>query len=452
MEERTCYPLMRAQKGLALLFGFYPDKQILNICVRVRFAETVDEDRLAESIRLLPSILPYCRIRICLKDGQFEQYVSDDAPEAMEIYDAPGRTEEEMQALYSDWAHELFPNDCMDVQLYRARLVRREDNCRELFFLGHHFIMDAYAVIGAIEHIGKIYKALEDGTPLPKEAPLPWEMVEQEAQYYASPRYEADVAWWKEFYREEPHFTSLNGLGSPEFIDGHSYGRGQNFTQLKGIAIDRVIPASLVERVNAAARDSRLAVQLYYLLALRTYLGKVSGTDDVIIDTVIARRSTLTQKRSGLSRANTLPLRSVIAPDTSFRDALLILDGIQKEIYRHADVLLEDFTGIINAQHKTPPGCTYHTTWLTYQPYFDLSKSDLKFQANSIHNGAAATPLYVYITPQDASGELIATYNIALNYIRPESVDRFHAFLLRFLENGILTPEESIGSLLGKCL
>lgn len=451
MKEYTCYPLMRAQKSLADVLGIAPKRPILNLSVRVRFYEPVDENRLAESVRLLPTILPYCSVRFTRKGGELMQYLSEEKPNGLEVFDAQKLSDEKLDARYREWARELFPNQCLDVQLYRVRFVRRGD-CGELFFCGHHYIMDAYAVIGAIECLAKIYKALEDGTPLPAKAPLPWEMVEQDAQYYASPRYASDIAWWTELYRTEPHFTSLNGLGSPEFLDGHNYGKGQGITQLKSSWINRLIPATLVQKVNDAAASRRIAVQLYYLLALRSFLGYVSGTDDVIVDTLIARRATLVQKRGGLTRANAIPFRSIIPQSCSFDEALGILDGLQKEMYRHADVMIDGFREIINARHNTPRGCTYHTAWFTYQPYFDLSKTNLRFRANSVSSGEAVAPLYLYITPQDMSGDLIAGYSIAENYIRPEVVDRFHAFLLRFLENGINEPSLEICKLIEKCL
>ena len=361
--------------------------------------------------------------------------------------------EEEIDALYDSWGHELFPNNYRDVQLYKFRLLHCANGRQELFFCAHHFIMDAYVVISTVEYLGKLYTALKSDQPFPKKAPEPWTLLEQESKYYSSERFLADKAWWAEQFRNEPHFTSINGLGSPEFLEGVRYGKGQDFTcQLKGKRLTGLIPKELVDKVNAAAMENHVSPQLYYLLALRTYLGHVSGTEDVIVDTAVARRATLVQKQSGLTRANAILFRSVIPEATSFCDALMTLDQLQKEYYRHADVLLMDFFEVLDLQQNVPLGCTYHTTWLTYQPYFDLSRSELKFRANSLHSGAAAAPLYVYITPEDNSGSMIACYDICIGYIQEESIEKYHSFMLRFLNEGIDSPEKTVDQLIAESI
>lgn len=454
MEERKYYPLTREQQGLVDLFGLYPEQQILNLCVRLEFEHKIDEALLLRSIEMLPELLPYCRIRVHQQDENTTvQYLSEEPAEPVQILDVSGMSGEEIDQLFDGWAHELFPNNYRDVQLYKFRILRRGQGRHTLFFCAHHFIMDAFVVISTVEKLGKIYTALSSGEPLPKAAPAPWALVEQEAAYYASERFQKDKAWWAEIMKEEPQFTSLNGKGSPEFLEGHRYGAGIDFfTQRWGKRLHGRIPSELVEKINAAAAENHVSAQLYYLLALRSYLGHVSGTDDVIVDTAVARRSTLVQKQSGLTRANAIPFRSVLSGSCSFEDGVSQLDTLQKEYYRHADVLLNDFFEVLDGQHDLSFGQTYHTTWLTYQPYFDLSRSELKFTATSLHSGAAAAPLYVYITPQDDSGDLIACYDIAIGYIREQSVEDFHRFMLRFLEQGISEPKQTLEELIRRSL
>ena len=101
--------------------------------------------------------------------------------------------------------------------------------------------------------------------------------------------------------------------------------------------------------------------------------------------------STLQQKKSGLTIVNVIPFRSIIAETESFESALLYLDSLQKDMYRHAKVQLDDISGYLAEKYDVPMGCTYQTTWLTCQPCFDLASCGLKFQAQKfLENGIQA--------------------------------------------------------------
>ncbi len=54
------------------------------------------------------------------------------------------------------------------------------------------------------------------------------------------------------------------------------------------------------------------------LMGLRTYFQKMNGNDDVSINTAIARRATLKEKKSGGTRIHSFPFRTVIGLDKTF--------------------------------------------------------------------------------------------------------------------------------------
>ena len=184
------------------------------------------------------------------------------------------------------------------------------------------------------------------------------------------------------------------------------------------------------------------------MLALRSYLGRVNESEDVTVVMPVALRSTLFRKQAGMSIARTQPVRSVLSEALPFAEALERLAAVENEVYRHANHEYFELKAWLFPRYDVPDDCSYDSVWLTYQPYFDLDSSELRFSAKLLTSGFVPIPLYLLIQPQDNSGDLYGIYSYALGYTKKESCERFHAFMLRFLEKGIAEPGASLHTLI----
>lgn len=453
MDGRKYYPLSREQQGLVMLASVFPSPNILYLLSRIDFDSDIDEERLLEAIRLTGERLPYTRVHIHeMEDGSTMQYVSEEAPDPVSVYDLRESTQEEIDKLLLAWQEEEFPNKQRDVQLYRFRLLRLPGGKHALHFVVQHFIMDAFAMMNTVRYLDRVYSALTRGDELPPCGPLPWKLLDEENAYFGSAKEKRDGEWWRAQFETEPQFCSINGLGGPEFLEGKRCGKKQEFQQLFNDILRLRIPAELVKRVEAAAAEQHVSPQVYYMLALRSYLGRVNQTEDVSVVMPVALRSTLYRKQAGMSVAKTVPVRSIFSEELPCAEALQRLAAIENEIYRHALYEYYDLKDYLFPHYEVPDGCTYDSVWLTYQPYFDLDSSDLHFSATLLTSGFVPIPLYLLIQPQDNSGDLYGVYSYALGYTKKESCESFHAFLLRFLDKSVDAPEQTIGALVDACL
>ena len=447
------YPLSNEQQGLVKLASVFPSPNILHLLTRIDFESEIDEQRLLDAIRLTGERLPYCRVRLHqMEDGSTMQYLSDAAPDPVQIVDFRNSSQEEMDQVFLQWQEEAFPNDQRDVQLYRFRLLRMAGERTALHFVVHHFIMDAYAMMYTVRYVDRVYSALTQGKELPAEGMLPWKLLEEENAYFGSEKETRDGDWWRAQFETEPQFCSINGLGGPEFVEGKRYGKKQSFEQLFNDILYLRIPAELVKKVQNAAADRHLSAQIYYMLALRSYLARVNQKEDVLIVIPVALRSTLYRKNSGMSVAKAVPVRSVFPETLALTDALETLSRIENEVYRHARYEYYDLKDYLFPHYDVPFDCQYDSVWLTYQPYFDLDSSDLRFSAKLLTSGFVPIPLYLLIQPQDNTGDLYGVYSYALGYTKKVSCERFHAFLLRFLEQSVSSPEQTLKELVDSCL
>jgi len=453
MEERKYYPLSDEQEGLVLLASVFPAPNILYLLTRIDFVSKIDEERLLQAIRITDELLPYCRVQLHQQDEEtVVQYLREGEPDPVSVYDLSDSGEEELEKLILQWRQEPFPNNQRETQLYRFRLIRMPGGKHVLHFVVHHFIMDAYAMMYTIQYLDKVYTSLSRGEELPAPGMEPWKLLEEERSYFSSARAEKNAAWWLSQYETEPSFTSVNGLGSPEFVEGKRYGRTQSFEQLYNDILTIRIPAEFVKLVDDAAAMQKVSPQVYYMMAMRSFLGRVSGTEDVSVLSPMALRSTKVQRQSGMSIARANPVRMTLSEDLPFAEAVRKLADRENDIYRHAWFNYEKMKPEIYSRFGTEPGCTYESVWLTYQPYFDMSKSELQFRARLLSSGFVPIPLYLLIEPQDTSGDLYADYSYALGYTKPESLYHFHDFMLKFLEAAAKEPDKRLGDLIDQSI
>lgn len=427
-------------------------RAVLNLPTRIDLESEIDEEKILSAMRLSVTRLPFCTIRLHeLEDGTFLQYYCKDEPEGIEVVDMSESTEEEVDSYILKMASTPFDNNCNDSQLYNYKLIRTPGGKHTIFFCGYHVIMDTFGVMHVITYFDKAYDALINGKELPEPGIGIEKHIEQSWEYKKSEKEKKDIAWWCEQFATEPHFASMNPKGSPEYIEGKNYGHAQTLPQFRACSMPRRIPAETVAKINEASLSLNVSPQLYYMLALRTFLAGNSGSNDVTIATTGARRATLMQKNCGMTLAHMVSWRSIIEDDITVKDALLKLSVIQKDLYRHISVDMADYTSVVWKKFNVPEASIYKSVVFTYQPYFNVENTSLKFKATHVNVGITPYPLYLNLMPQDASGDLWADYIYAVGYLMPENLERFHAFMLKFVNSAVDCPEKTIAETTKEC-
>jgi len=428
-------------------------RALLNMPTRVDIEEEIDEEKILEALRLTVTRLPFCRIRLHeYEPDNFLQYYCDDEPEGIELVDMSDKTDADVDEYLLEKAREPFPNDYNDVQLYDAKLIRGPEGKHTVFFNGYHMIMDSVGLITVITYFDKVYSALIHGAELPVPVIGPEKHIEKSWKYKESSRAQADIDWWRAQFDTQPVFSSMNPKPSPEYVEGTTYGLPLRFDQFLCSSLVIKIPAETVSKINDAALKNNMSAQVYYALALRTWLYKMSGSEDICFDTTASRRSALFERDCGMTIAHQLVWRSVIPGTLSFAEALRKLDISQKDMYRHTGVELKDFLNYTNERYGFPEDAIFRSLVFTYQPYFTTEGVELKFKANHVNTGYAFQPLYLNLMPHDGSGDLYADYLYSHSYLDGENLKRFHEFMMKFILAGIENPEKTVDGLVAECM
>ena len=388
----------------------------------VHFDAEIDLNLMLQAISLGLHRNRSASIRMRKEDKTIKQYFSDQPPEAVIVMDYSDSTQEALDADIAKWSSAEFPNNSLDVQLYKCRLIKKPNGFYAVYFCVSHLAFDAYSLMMNATEILHIYEKLLLGHPIPlsKSDPLP--SYKTEWEYFKSPVYQADKDFWRnEIFATEPLFTSVNGDAVTPPVKGKRYGKTADILRIAGNHQNYTLKAEIVNKVNDMAKSLRISPQCFYLLAARSYLSKVnSNADDVTISNTIARRATLAEKNAGGTRVQSVLFRMNFSNSLTAQDALLEINALQKKYYSHANLPTFDISAIFREKFSSPAGFGYNSMYLTYQPYFVASNQTLPVHLTTHSNGSSNMPLYLTVMALDDSGDLNFNFDYPVKVTRPE--------------------------------
>jgi hypothetical protein len=170
---------------------------------------------------------------------------------------------------------------------------------------------------------------------------------------------------------------------------------------------------------------------------------------DVSFYTVVARRATIHEKRTGGTRVLALRLRTILPEDCTLMDALKQIQERQSLVYRHADIdFLEVGSIVQNAYYKGDQMGSHLSVSMTFQP-FRLELSDgTKLRTLWYGNGAASQGMYLTIMDGDGTGALRCYYEYKTAVFKKETVRAFHNEIINVIMAAVENKDITIGELL----
>lgn len=445
------YPLTESQEVMLLnLKWSFGHEEIVNICATMHFESETDPNMLlqATSLAMLRNKSSATRLRKVGKEVM--QYFSQKAPDPVIVMDYTGSTQEKLDEDIAKFSSTPFPNKSMDTQLYSIRLIKKPDGFYGLYFCVSHIIFDAYSLIMTANEILTMYECLRDGLPIPQNKCDPISVLEQDLAYQNTPQFKTDYEYFEnEVFGTEPLFSGVCGeTVAVKKGQQMRYGATMKLGQVKASAKQYRIEAELVNKINAFAAERKLSPLTMFYLALRSYISKVNGCqEDVMLQTNIARRGTLAEKRAYGVRVNGVKMRLALPNSTKLPEALLATSEVLFKTMAHANLSTSKVIDMYEKKYSVPPMFGYDVVNFTYNPVFPAQHEDLPIHFTLHTNGAFAMKAYLTIMPLDASGDLVCNYDYQFATTKPDTVDNMHKQLVAALKAMLNNPEITLGEL-----
>ena len=340
-------------------------------------------------------------------------------------------------------------------------MIKTSDGYSGIYFLVDHRIMDAQSLMCFLRDVVELYcNAKYEGVPYPKEMASYIEQVKKDLAYEAgSKAKQRDEEFFHKLIEEsEPIFNGMDGstlLDRQRERDQNPNGRAAiNVTDSVDSELDIFhLEEEPTTRLMRFCEERHVSLTCLLLMGIRTYLQKKNGNDDVSVNTAIARRATLMEKKSGGTRIHSFPFRTIISEDKTFMEGIYHIRDMQNEMFRHANYDPVAYFAHRTKTYQTSRGATYEPMSLTYQPMSLKEKGldklgDIKYKTVWYPNGATTQGMYLTVMHRPDDNGLDFNFEHQIKAFSREELEHFYYYLCRIMFKGIENPDLTIGEII----
>ncbi|OZG29165.1 hypothetical protein BH683_010890 [Williamsia sp. 1138] len=195
------------------------------------------------------------------------------------------------------------------------------------------------------------------------------------------------------------------------------------------------LDVAVSERTRAALQQLAVgeSASVFHVLhaALAATLGQFTGTDDIVIGTPTAGRTTDMMSAVGMF-VQTVVLRSDTAPAASLRTAIRLSHNVVTDAIAHAEVSFEEVKEQL-APPRTLDSDAYLDVMIAYQ-LAPTSPAERDVTLTPLRVGQARVPLEFTITDNGEGAPLQITLTYGLWHVRPAMAQRLIGALVRTIE------------------
>ncbi len=337
-------PLSFAQERLWFVDRMHPGRSWYNLPAAVRMVGALDLPAMARSLQEI--VRRHEALRTSFPDGDGPapfQVVTPAVPFPMPVVDLSALPEalRERTAQAVLEFESLRPFDLSRAPLVRSLLVRLDahrdhgegvDARHLLEVTMHHIVSDGWSMGVFLHEVPALYGAFVEGRP----SPLP----ELPIQY-------PDFAVWQRLWlsgqtlERRLDYWHRHLDGAPELLELPTDRPRPPIQSQRGAYVDARLPAPQTRTLYGLAREEGATLFMALLAAFDALLHRSTGADDLVVGTPVAGRSR--PEVEGLIGffVNTLPLRTRVHGEESFRDLLRRVRDETLDAFEHQDVPFE---------------------------------------------------------------------------------------------------------------
>jgi aspartate racemase len=225
------------------------------------------------------------------------------------------------------------PFDLAAGPLFRAKLVRLGDDKQRLYVTLHHLIFDGFSGYRVfLPELIALYEAFSRGEPSPLPEP-PFQFGDYavaQRERMQDTTLEADMRYWRKQLSGPLPSLHLPVAGTAPAMQ--TFGGAMHSVSL---------PLVLSERLRELCRAESVTLFMALLAAFKVLLYRYSGQEDILVGSNTAgRRYPGSEKLLGYF-LNTVPLRTDLSGDPTFRELLDRVRGVTLGALSHEEVPLD---------------------------------------------------------------------------------------------------------------
>jgi amino acid adenylation domain-containing protein/non-ribosomal peptide synthase protein (TIGR01720 family) len=329
-----------AQERVWFLEQITPASSVYNVAGAFRLIGHLDVGALRRSVEALVARHESLRTTFVAIDGRPLQVVSPRVPVSVRHDEREAPAESARQgAARAALAEEVArPFDVAHGPLLRLWIRRVSVDTHLVCLTMHHLVADAWSIGILVRELSVLYRdAVRGRASSLAPPPLQYaDYAEWQRERYRGERGASLAAYWRRQLLGAPYLeiaaaTRSSGRGAARTVE---------------------LPPALVESVRALARREGVTAFVAALAAWQVLLARRTGHDDVTVVSPVAGRDRLAVADVVGFFVNLVALRTDLAGDPSFREALQRVSAVVREGLRHQDLPFEQVLSALGADRS----------------------------------------------------------------------------------------------------
>jgi NRPS condensation-like uncharacterized protein len=429
-----------AQQQMFFLEQIAPGLPTYNVPIAVRMKGPLDVNHLQSSMNAVVRRHEILRTSFKVVDGQPVQVISAEVPVQLQVQsllDIPVDFRlQQAQRLSLDYNNRSF--DIEAAPLFRARLVRLDDQDHVALMTFHHLICDAQSLEIFIHEFGSYYDSACRGEELQlPELPLQFaDYVTWETAWLQSREAAEQLAYWRKQLKEIENASELP-LDFPRPSEPPREGKRIYF-QLR---------SQLSHGLETLARESEVGLMIVFLAAFQILLKVWTNSNSIAIGTPVDGRKRVEFESLIGFLSNALVLRTELSEDIRFVELLKRAQDTVLSAYARQEL---PFDLLLKNSRLAPDPFrpSLFQTWFVFQtlPRKPRRISSLELEPLQLDYGLSRYDLKLVILAGAQTVDGAFEYNTKL--FCSSTVDRLACWLNAILERIAEQPRIKVRELL----
>jgi amino acid adenylation domain-containing protein len=425
-------PLSFAQQRLWFLDQLAPGSPFYNMPYALRLAGVLDVAALERAIGALVARHESLRTSFAGADGEAVQRIAPAVPFVLAVEPVAD------EAAAGEAAREeaLRPFDLAAGPLFRARVLRVAQDDHLLLLTLHHVIADGWSLDVLFRELAALYAAFAEGRDagLP---PLPAQYADYavwQRRWLEGPVLDAQLAYWRGAMAGAPPALELpTDRPRPAALTFH------------GAVHPFHLPAEVAQGVRTLARTEGATVFMTLLAALDVVLARWSGQEDVVVGSPMAGRTRPELEGMVGFFVNTLPLRTDLGGDPSFRALLGRVRGATLGAYGHQELPFERLVDALEVARDPGRNPLFQVTFVVQSEPREFRAGGVRGTAREVESGTAKFDLT--LAAQERADGLACAWEYNTGLFDPSTIERLTAHLSRVIAAAVADPARRIGDI-----
>jgi amino acid adenylation domain-containing protein len=431
------HPLSHAQKRLWFLSQLAPESRAFNNpgALRARTTVPLDRELFERSINEVGRRHEILRTTFHSVDGNPVQVVHEEMRLTVGWEDIshlpPAEREVEAERIAISEGRQVF--DLATGPLFAMKVLRLDDLDYVLLITSHHIISDGWSMGMLSTESAFIYAALANkrAHDLPRPEFQYVDYVYWEQDWMKNEKFRERLDYWKEKLRAEPEplWLPTDRPRPPVMSDAGS--------------IEKLTLApEVAESLRSLA--SREGVSLFQLLiaAFTTLLYRYTGQEEIVVGTSMANRNRREfQNVMGLF-INTLPVRTRITGDETFRDYLREMQATCLDALQHQEVPFEKLVEELNPTRSLNAHPLFQVMFVQQNVPALYVVPGMKLELLKVDYQTAKFDLNLWV--EELNDELLLTLHYSRDLFDAATVKRILAHYQTILQSIVREPDCAI--------